>query len=110
MEILNVTTVEPHLEIGPVLAGCLLCILALAVFIETISLVHKVKDKKYLWMLLFPAAIMIGGIAVMFINRVSVAYNQYDVFFTGPVDMDELAEKYIITGRDGKIWHLEDKH
>ena len=56
--------------------------------------------------------ILAGSLSVylLILGHVPVAYNKYDVLFTEPIDMNEFDAKYTITGRDGNIWHIEDKH
>lgn len=61
--------------------------------------------------------IALGSIAILsatfiFINhRVTDPYNKYDVIFTDEkINMKEFLDKYTITGQDGNIYHIEDKH
>lgn len=111
MEILNVTTVEAGLDIFDIMLGIILLGgggFLLVYIIKDMITTHFDPDSLVFMGL---ALVMVAlGIIVLVFGGNKTAYNKYDVIFNENVNLDEIGEKYIIRGHDGKIWHLEDKH
>ena len=111
MEIINITTVEAGWSIAACIIGGILASMGLVLLILMIRAWGQLNKGEIFWCIfgiIFAGLIGIG-FPLMY-GHEPVAYNKYDVLFTEPIDMNEFDAKYTITGKDGNIWHLEDKH
>lgn len=109
MEIINMTFVEAgvptfYLVMSIVLWVCALCSLIGAIICWV--------EGEWAWEFIFAFICgVILGLGCFFVNRVKEPYYKYDVVFTGEeINMKEFVEKYSITGHNGNIYHIEDKH
>lgn len=111
MEILNTTTVEAGLDIFDWIFGILL--LSAGGFFLIYIIVDMIStyfDPASLIFIGLAVIMMVSGVLIFVFGGNKISYNKYDVIFNENVNLDEIGEKYIIRGHDGKIWHLEDKH
>lgn len=110
MEIINTTTIEAGWSITACIVGGILILMGIVLLILTIRAWQILNKADIFWCVF--SIIFAGsfGIGLPLKTRNPVAYNKYDVLFTEPIDMNEFDAKYTITGRDGNIWHIEDKH
>ena len=111
MEIINITTVEAGWSIAACIIGGILASMGLVLLILMIRAWGQLNKKEISWCIfgIIFACLLGIGFPLEF-GREPVAYNKYDVLFTEPIDMNEFDAKYTITGKDGNIWHIEDKH
>ena len=110
MEIINTITVEAGWSVAACITGGFMLIMDIVILILAIRAWHSLNFSDKFWCifsLIFALTIAIG---LPLKTRIPVAYNKYDVLFTKPIDINDLYDKYVITGRDGNIWHLEDIH
>ncbi|MBQ2173565.1 MAG: hypothetical protein II453_00350 [Alphaproteobacteria bacterium] len=111
MEIINITTVEAGWNIPTCIISGTLAIMGIVLLILMIRAWPQLNKEEIFWCIFsIILALSIGiGLPLKY-GREPVAYNKYDVLFTEPIDMNEFDAKYTITGKDGNIWHIEDKH
>ena len=110
MEIINITTVEAGWSIAACIVGGILVLMGIALLILMIR-AWQILNKEEVFWCIFSIIFAVGlSIYLFILGHTPVAYNKYDVLFTEPIDMNEFDAKYTITGKDGNIWHIEDKH
>ena len=111
MEIINITTVEAGWRIAPCIVSGILILMGIVLLILMIRAWWQLNREDVFWCIFsIILACSIGiGLPLKY-GREPVTYNKYDVIFTEPIDMNEFDAKYTITGKDGNIWHIEDKH
>lgn len=110
MTIINTTVVEAGWSISACIIGGVMVCLAILLLVLSLRAWHSLDFGDKFWCifsLIFALAIAIG---LPLNTRIPISYNKYDILFTEPVDMNEFDAKYTITGKDGNIWHIEDKH
>lgn len=112
MEIINVTTIEAGWRnTAACITGGVLILMSIVLLILMIRAWHTLNKADVFWCIFsFIFACSFGIGVPLKIGREPVTYNKYDVIFTEPIDMNEFDAKYTITGKDGNIWHIEDKH
>lgn len=110
MEIINIATVEAGWSIAACIVGGILMLMGIVLLILTIRAWKTLNNADIFWCIFSIIFANSLGIGLPLKTRNPVAYNKYDVLFTEPIDMNEFDAKYTITGRDGNIWHIEDKH
>lgn len=111
MEIINTTTIEAGWNTVACIVGGILALMGIVLLILMIRAWGQLNKEDIFWCIfgiIFACAFGIGF--PLKYGRVPVAYNKYDVLFTEPINMNEFDAKYTITGKDGNIWHIEDKH
>jgi len=110
MEILNITTVEAGWSIAACITGGILAFMGIVLLILMFRAWHVLNKADIFWCIF--SLIFAGGLSIYLfrLGHIPVAYNKYDVIFTQPIDINEFDAKYTITGKDGNIWHIEDKH
>ena len=111
MEILNTTTVEAGLDfLDIMLSITFICgggFFLVYIIADMATMGFDTSQLIFMGLALVMVAL---GIIILVFGGNKTAYNKYDVIFNENVNLDEIGEKYIIRGHDGKIWHLEDKH
>ena len=110
MKIINITTVEAGWSIAACIIGGILMLMGIILLILTIRAWPTLNKADIFWCIFSIIFAGLFGIGLPLKTRNPAAYNKYDVLFTEPIDMNEFDAKYTITGRDGNIWHIEDKH
>ena len=110
MEIINITTVEAGWSIAACIVGGILVLMGIVLLILMIRAWWQLDYTDVCWCIFGFILACSLGIGLALKTREPVAYNKYDVLFTEPIDMNEFDTKYTITGKDGNIWHIEDKH
>ncbi len=110
MEIINITTIEAGWSITACIVGGILILMGIVLLILMIRAWRILNKEEIFWCIF--SIIFAGGLSVylFILGHIPVPYNKYDVLFTEPIDMNEFDAKYTITGKDGNIWHIEDKH
>ena len=110
MEIINTTTIEAGWSIAACVVGGILAFMGIVLLILMIRAWQILTKEEIFWCIF--GIILAGGLSIYLftLGRIPVAYNKYDILFTEPIDMNEFDAKYTITGKDGNIWHIEDKH
>ena len=111
MEIINVTLIEAGIPTFYLIMSIILWVIALVALGFAIWCWIESEGALGFQMFLICCGAIVFGLGCFFANRVKEPYNKYDVILTGEeVNLKEFAEKYNITGRDGNIWHIEDRH
>lgn len=110
MEIINVTTIEAGWSVAACVVGGIFALMGIVLLILTINAWWQLNREDIFWCIFSIIFAGLFGIGLPLKTREPVAYNKYDVLFTEPIDMNEFDAKYTITGKDGNIWHIEDKH
>lgn len=110
MEIINTTTIEAGWNIVACITGGILAFMGIVLLILMIRAWHMLNKGDIFWGIFSVVFAESLSIYLFFLGHIPVAYNKYDVIFTQPIDMNEFDAKYTITGKDGNIWHIEDKH
>lgn len=110
MEILNTTTIEAGWNIVACIVGGILILMGIVLLVLMIRAWKTLNNADIFWCIFSIIFAGLLGIGLPLKTRNPVAYNKYDVLFTEPIDMNEFDAKYTITGKDGNIWHIEDKH
>ena len=110
MEIINTITVEAGWSIAACITGGILAFMGIVLLILMIRAWHMLNKADIFWCIF--SIIFAGSLSIylFILGHTPVAYNKYDVIFTQPIDINDLYDKYVIIGRDGNIWHLEDIH
>lgn len=111
MEIINTTTVEAGWSIPVCIAAGILTLMGIVLLILMIKAWPQLDKTDIFWCIFgFILACSFGIGLPLTVGREPVTYNKYDVLFIEPIDMNKFDAKYTITGKDGNIWHIEDKH
>lgn len=110
MEIINTTTIEAGWSIATCVIGGIFALMGIVLLILTINAWWQLTREEVFWCIFSIIFSCLLGIGLPLKTRNPVTYNKYDVLFTEPIDMNEFDAKYTITGKDGNIWHIEDKH
>lgn len=110
MEIINTITVEAGWSVAACIVGGILVLMGIVLLILMIRAWHVLNKADIFWCIF--SIIFAAGLSIylFILGRTPVAYNKYDVIFTEPIDMNKFEAKYTITGKNGNIWHIEDKH
>lgn len=110
MEIINTTTIEAGWRIAPCIVGGILILMGIVLLILMIRAWWQLNREDIFWCIFSIILACSIGIGLPLKTRNPIAYNKYDVIFTEPIDMNEFDTKYTITGKNGNIWHIEEKH
>lgn len=110
MEIINVTTIEAGWSTTACVVGGIFALMGIVLLILTIRAWKILDNADIFWCIFGIIFAGLFGIGLPLKTRNPIAYNKYDVIFTEPIDMNEFDTKYTITGKNGNIWHIEDKH
>jgi len=110
MEIINTTTIEAGWSVAACVVGGIFVLMGIVLLILTINAWWQLNREDLFWCIFSIIFAGLLGVGLPLKTREPVAYNKYDVLFTEPIDMNEFDAKYTITGKDGNIWHIEDKH
>ena len=110
MEIINTITVEAGWNILDCIVSGFMLIMGIVILILAIRTWHLLNFGDKFWCIFSLIFVLTFAIGLSLKTRIPVTYNQYDVLFTKPIDINNLYDKYVIIGRDGNIWHLEDIH
>jgi len=110
MEIINTTTIEAGWSIAACITGGIFIFMGIVLLILTIRAWKILDNADIFWCIFSIIFAGLFGIGLPLKTRNPIDYNKYDIIFTQPIDMNEFDAKYTITGQDGNIWHIEDKH
>ena len=111
MEIINTITVEAGWSVAACIVGGILILMGIVLLILMIRAWRILNKADVFWCIFGIILAWSIGIGLpLKIGREPVTYNKYDALFVEPIDINDLYDKYVITGRDGNIWHLEDIH
>lgn len=109
MEIINTTLVEAGVPTPNLIGAIILWLCALFCLIAAVVCWIN-NEGAFEFIFGFILCILLGG-GCFFVNKTKEPYYKYDVVFTGEeINMKEFVEKYNITGHDGNLYHIEDKH